>query len=90
MTMTFGVRVSRFCIYQSHITAELFMTYICVVVPLKLRRHKLALVDNGPGKPQHECLLNSYSHEYSKTGMCRILFLVPFPTEVNKDLLELP
>jgi hypothetical protein len=50
--MTFGVRVSRFCIYQSHVTAEVLMTNICIVVPLKLRWHKLALVNNGPGKQQ--------------------------------------
>jgi hypothetical protein len=59
MTMTFGVRVSRFCIYQSHITREAFMTYICIVVPLKLRWHKLALVDDGPGKPQQKYLLKN-------------------------------
>jgi hypothetical protein len=67
--MTFGVRVSRFCIYQSHVTGEVFMTYICVVVPLKLRPHKLALVNNGPGKPQQEYFINKRSHEYIKSGM---------------------
>jgi hypothetical protein len=45
------------------------MTYICVVVPLKLRPHKLALVNNGPGKPQQEYFINKRSHEYIKSGM---------------------
>jgi hypothetical protein len=64
--MNFGVRVSRFCIYQSHVTGEVFMTDICVVVPLKLRLHKLALVNNGSGKSQQEYLLTNAHINTSK------------------------